>query len=130
MLGGVNLGGKLRNEKIAGLGGAEGGDATRGEVENARKSCVERGGERLLGMIDHERFHRKPDHQRQVVIGGVLVAREQAADESGAELLARGPLRGGGDKQADQRRGIGLGQLVEVRISTQAGVIGLLNQAT
>ena len=89
MLPGIVNRGELRDEAVAGFGRAERGDAAGGEVENLRQLGIERSGERLPGVSNHQRLHREPDHERQVVIGGVFAVAEQAADEAGAEILVR-----------------------------------------
>ena len=79
-------------------------------------------------MIGHERFHREPIHERQIVILRILAVGEQSPDESAPDLFAGRALRGGGEEHPDERRGIALGELVQVGISFQLFFRRLLEQ--
>ena len=83
-------------EEISCLRGAERSDSAGGEVQDSGQGSCRSGGEGFAGMIGDDRFHRIPDHQRQVVVACILGVLKEFLHATSPDL-ERSALHGGRD---------------------------------
>ena len=90
----------LRNQ-IARFGAANQRHAAGREVQDSGQAGLQGRGQAFPWVLCDKRFHREPDHQRQVVIGGVFTVRQKTFDQSRSQVFVAGALGGRGNRQTN-----------------------------